>query len=223
VAKALQCPDCGTRHPLDQVAGLRTFRCEECNRLLKVPASVATDAAAVASAPPKKAAKARTAAGAKAATGAATGAATKAGAKAGTKAGTKTPPSRRADKTKVVAADNGAARKVPPSQRGTAIADQTAKGPAVERASGEPARRRRVSTVARVGAWVAAVPMGLIPVLLVGRSVGVFTSAKALDVFVGIGWGRFVMPLLLLLVWSLVSATIAHLIIERAGRGPRTT
>lgn len=216
MAKALQCPDCGTRHPLDQVVGLRTFRCEECNRLLKVPASVATAVGAARSPAKKAAAKAG------AAKGEARGAA-KTPTTAPTKGGTKTPPSKRADKTAAIGADNGTERKVPPSQRGTAIADQTAKLSVVGRAGTEPAARQRVSTLARVGAWIAAVPMGLIPVLLVGRSVGVFTSAKALDVFVGLGWGRFVMPLLLLLLWSLASATIAHLIIERAGRGPRTT
>lgn len=40
MAKALLCPDCGHRHPLDSVGEGPTFRCVECRRLLKVPAGV---------------------------------------------------------------------------------------------------------------------------------------------------------------------------------------
>lgn len=34
---ALQCPDCGSRHPLDGVVDRAAFRCSGCGRTLKVP------------------------------------------------------------------------------------------------------------------------------------------------------------------------------------------
>jgi hypothetical protein len=37
VAPVLQCPDCGTKHPLAKVQGQAAFPCEGCQRLLKVP------------------------------------------------------------------------------------------------------------------------------------------------------------------------------------------
>jgi hypothetical protein len=37
MAPVLQCPDCGQKHPVDQVSGVSAFRCEGCGRQLKVP------------------------------------------------------------------------------------------------------------------------------------------------------------------------------------------
>jgi hypothetical protein len=40
VAPVLQCPDCGTKHPLAKVNHQASFACEGCERLLKVPAEL---------------------------------------------------------------------------------------------------------------------------------------------------------------------------------------
>jgi hypothetical protein len=40
MAKALQCPACGSRHPLSDLPNAPTFRCSGCGRALKVPAQV---------------------------------------------------------------------------------------------------------------------------------------------------------------------------------------
>lgn len=40
MAKVLQCPQCGHRHPLDRIPDAPTFACANCGRALKVPAPV---------------------------------------------------------------------------------------------------------------------------------------------------------------------------------------
>ena len=40
MAPILQCPDCGTKHPLDDVPDTGSFACRGCGRVLKVPESV---------------------------------------------------------------------------------------------------------------------------------------------------------------------------------------
>src|SRR5262245_51259870 len=37
MAPVLQCPDCGTKHPLGQVQDSAAFPCDGCGRMLKVP------------------------------------------------------------------------------------------------------------------------------------------------------------------------------------------
>ncbi|MCU1458080.1 MAG: hypothetical protein JWL73_2172, partial [Actinomycetia bacterium] len=39
MAKALQCPNCGHRHPLSDVADKSSFACVSCGQVLKVPAA----------------------------------------------------------------------------------------------------------------------------------------------------------------------------------------
>jgi len=39
MAPVLQCPDCGTKHPLNEVPDAGAFACQGCGRSLKVPAS----------------------------------------------------------------------------------------------------------------------------------------------------------------------------------------
>lgn len=43
MARALQCPDCGHREPLDNVAAADQFRCHGCGRALKVPQEFRTN------------------------------------------------------------------------------------------------------------------------------------------------------------------------------------
>jgi hypothetical protein len=82
-----------------------------------------------------------------------------------------------------------------------------------------------VSTVPRVVrmiVWVVAMPAGLLPVAVVARITGALSVDAAADIFIGVGWGRFVPVLLILPVWAAVSATLAHLTIEGLGRLLRT-
>lgn len=51
MAKALQCPACGSRHPLSDLPNTPTFRCSGCGRALKVPARVRPAQARTAPAP----------------------------------------------------------------------------------------------------------------------------------------------------------------------------
>jgi hypothetical protein len=39
MAPVLQCPDCGTKHPIDLASSAAAFRCNGCGRTLKVPAA----------------------------------------------------------------------------------------------------------------------------------------------------------------------------------------
>jgi hypothetical protein len=45
MARALQCPDCGHREPLDNVVDIEQFRCHGCGRALKVPPELRTNGA----------------------------------------------------------------------------------------------------------------------------------------------------------------------------------
>lgn len=62
MAPVLQCPDCGTKHPLAQVPDTGTFPCRGCGRMLKVPEMVRPVARATAPANPPAPARAPAAA-----------------------------------------------------------------------------------------------------------------------------------------------------------------
>ncbi len=179
VAKALECPDCGHRHPLDSVDG-ETFRCGECHRMLKVPPRALPE--------------------------------TPAG--NGQVAGERTHVMEQAappddpDATRPV--------KVPPSQRRGA-AGAASREVREERAD-PVATTASVPRFARVLVWMVALPAGFVPVVVVGRLTGLFEVDSAIDVFVGVGPGRFVPLLLMLPTWAALTATIAHFGIEGLGR-----
>lgn len=181
MARALQCPDCGERHPLDSVGEATLFRCAACGRLLKVPAAARAEALAR---------------GGARAEGEPTVALRSSAPTLGATAAMPTAPVR-----------------IPPSQRAG-----VPRGAATD---GAPAVRAGLARPWRVLVWLVALPTGLLPVLLVGRLVGLLSVDAALDVFVGVGWRRFVVPLAVLLVWAAVSASLAHLVIEGLGRWRR--
>lgn len=185
MARALQCPDCGNRHPLDSVGGGRTFRCHSCRRLLKVPRSLGSDVS-----PNGTASR-----------GAATDVLDRSAASGPSSSATKVPPSQRGGDA--VAEQRRAAR----SSRGRD-----------GRAGGRHARSSPLPRTARAALWLVAVPAGLLPVLVVGRLTGLLSLDAGADVFIGAGWQRFVPVLVVLPLWSAVTATIAHLTIEGLGR-----
>lgn len=197
MAKALQCPDCGERHPLDQIGTTSTFRCQGCRRLLKVPASVVTAKTGT------RATNASTGSGSSSPSGSEEG-----------RDQTATLPARD-DATEVVPELSTKQEKVPPSQRGdTARIERTRSRSS--RAAGRV--RSRVPRTLRVLVWIVAMPVGLVPVLLIGRVAGLFTLDTAIDVFVGTGIGRFVPVLLLVPMWAAASASLAHFTIEGLAR-----
>ena len=60
MAPVLQCPDCGSKHPLGEVPESGAFPCKGCGRVLKVPERVSQSARAEAAAPRVEAAAAPT-------------------------------------------------------------------------------------------------------------------------------------------------------------------
>lgn len=60
MAPVLQCPDCGTKHPIDVASDAAAFRCSGCGRTLKVPEQFRAAAPAAAPVAPAAAATAMT-------------------------------------------------------------------------------------------------------------------------------------------------------------------
>jgi hypothetical protein len=87
------------------------------------------------------------------------------------------------------------------------------------RRSGTP-----VPTALRAGVWAAAFFVGLILSAFLLRKMGVLDVDRVIDLYAGSGPGRFGILLLLLPMWALLSATIAHLSLETLAkrRRPRT-
>jgi hypothetical protein len=87
------------------------------------------------------------------------------------------------------------------------------------RRSGAP-----VPTAMRAGVWAAAFFAGLILSAFILRKMGVLDVDGVIDLYAGSGPGRFGVLLLLLPMWALLSATIAHLSRETLAkrRRPRT-
>jgi hypothetical protein len=80
-----------------------------------------------------------------------------------------------------------------------------------------------VSKPIRVLVWVLAFGIGLAIAAVVLRKIGVLDVNRVLDLYAGSGLGRFGVLLVLLPLWALLSATIAHFSLEglAARRRPR--
>jgi hypothetical protein len=76
----------------------------------------------------------------------------------------------------------------------------------------------------RVLVWAAAFALGLVITAFVLRKVGILSVNTAIDLYAGTGLGRFGILLVLLPLWAVVSATLAHFSLEglakRVGRRP---
>jgi hypothetical protein len=62
--------------------------------------------------------------------------------------------------------------------------------------------------------WVAAFVLGLVVSAFVLRKVGVLSVNTAIDLYAGSGLGRFGILLVLLPLWAVLSALIAHFSLE---------
>ena len=188
MAKALQCPACGSRHPLSDLPDAPTFRCDGCGRALKVPARVRPSQGRSGSSARPRPGPDRTAtipAGGGAAAGATAGAAA-AGTGAG--GGVAAPPAPLPPPP------------VPPAAAGRRRRREPEPGP------------RKLAWPFRVIAWVIALPLGLVLVVWPMRRFGFLSGQRLLDVLVGTGWGRYWRVLVIAPLWALVTAVLVHLI-----------
>ncbi len=186
MARALQCPSCGTTKQLDGVTS-DTFRCDQCGQVLKVPAA-ARHASALDGppAPPRRRANPSPPAPEPPA-----------------------PPRRNPAPAPVVAA--------PPAATATrAVAPPRGRPPAGAEPP-PPARKAPRSNLPlwlRIGAWVLAVPIGLVIVGVPARQLGYLTSQKLLDVFVKHSLSRFVPLLVIVVLWALATTVLVEILIE---------
>jgi hypothetical protein len=225
MAKALQCPTCGTKKRIDALAGGASFRCEQCGQVLKVPPGL--------EAPPKPSSpKAGTpkAGTPKAGT-------PKAGAVAprqpATSGGAPPPAPRRRSRPTMTAGGVAA------GAGGTAVLSSApspgaappvispgavpARGPVPNSPGGNRADRDRAGRESlplplRVLAWLVALPLGLAIVGLPARKAGYLSSQKLLDVIVKSDMSRFVPIVVIIVLWALVSAALVTLFVEGGRR-----
>jgi hypothetical protein len=189
MAKALQCPNCGTKKRLDGLA-TDTFRCEQCGQVLKVPPTApraprpsasASPPGGGAAPPPRRRAPSPASPPPAAA------------------------PSPRTASPPVVAA--------PPRERdaGTAVfpsgGGPAGPPPAPSRGAGKPPRDALPLAI-RVGAWVLAVPIGLAIIGIPARILGYLTSQKLLDVIVKHNLSRFVPLVVIVVLWALATTVL---------------
>jgi hypothetical protein len=161
VAPVLQCPDCGTKHPIATVPDAPAFACTGCGRALKVPASVPRGAAAapvvaaagsIPDAPPAASAPI-------------------------------------SQPTPIVEPDIQKTAAMPVIEQSDKITGPAEAAPApptpIDRSY------RKVPWWARLLLWIVAVPVSFIIVFAVARAVGVFTSSQLSDVFLANDSARF--------------------------------
>lgn len=195
MAQALECPACGARHRLDTIPDTRTFRCDRCGQVLKVPDSVTPRAATPTTSASRPPARGGSAGGSGAAAAPA-------------------PPPRRRDGSVPVGPTVSATATAtlpavdadesePPTRRGR----DTAPTP-----HGPPARKVRWWW--RILAWIAAVPLGLLVTAWPALQLDLLKKDDLLDVFVGEGTGRYARLLIFAAVWALVTALLVQLFVE---------
>lgn len=212
MAKALQCPSCGTKKRIDTLAGGDSFTCEGCGQVTKVPPGLdvdhrgsrsarrskpapvvaATSAAGAPPAPPKR--RSGGAGGGSAVAGSAASRSAAIGESAGT-----------------------AAIPVPPSDEprgGVAVAAPPVRGSGSRRGAptGDSAPRP-VKAYWRVLAWLVALPIALAAVGIPARGAGYLNSQRLLDVIVEKNFTRFVPILVIVVLWALVTAVLVTVMI----------
>ncbi len=216
MAKALQCPSCGTKKRVDTLPDGSSFRCEQCGQVLKVPPGLGRTSAPAAPAPaapvrppassaaastggaPPPAPRRRTSRPTMTAGGAAAGA-------GGTAVLSSEPPvAAPVAPTPVVAPPRGPAGDGGPGRTRNEV-------------DGRP-KRDALPLPLRVLAWLVALPLGLAIVGLPARRAGYLSSQKLLDVIVKSDITRFVPILVIILLWALVSALLVTLFVEGGRR-----
>jgi hypothetical protein len=195
MARALQCPDCGWREPLDNVSHLAEFRCHGCGRALKVPAELQAPAPPAAAEPgPETRDEPELQADATAISRAT--------------AVAEAPP----EPTRVFAR---ATLGEPPNPNGEA---------AVRGAPGLAAPDRPLPWLARFAVWAGMLPVGLVATFWFANKVSWLDRDDLIDTLGEVRWDRFVPILRLMPLAALVVAVLVHvtiLVLERIARGRR--
>lgn len=192
MAKALQCPNCGHRHPLAGVADRSSFACVSCGQVLKVPAAyrrkpsegarpVASSAApAPAPAPrPRDATQTMDRAAVAAAAAA-----------AGAGAVASTPP--------------------PPPPGSLLGGSRTARRDAAAGAS--------LGRWARFLVWLVSIPIAFVIVIVPARLAHYITGANLVGVVAGTGAGRFLRLAVITLIWAFAAAALVTIIVTMIER-----
>ena len=220
MASGLQCPGCGHVHPagLPEIArGDETFRCYGCYRMLSVPEgwtgrptprAPAPDLPPPGDAPPgvgMRDARSARLAGRRSRAGTLTGSA--------------------GDPTQMVPVAPGATTDgtglAPSGTVGGPTTGPAAPGPTARRAGAAPLgwvapRRagRPLPSPLRIGVWAGAFVLGLAVSAFILRKVGILSVNSVIDLYAGSGLGRFGILLVLLPLWAVLSALIAHFSLE---------
>jgi hypothetical protein len=232
MASGLQCPGCGHVHPagLPEIArGDETFRCYGCYRMLSVPEGwtgrpsprpPAPDLPSTSDAP--QGAGTRDARSVRLA-GRGRRAGTLAGSAPGAPSGDPTQmvppvaPTGSAAGGAIAPAGTAAGSAIAPS--GTAAVGARRPGGPAPRGWVAPRRSGRpLPAPVRVGVWAAAFVLGLAVSSFVLRKVGVLSVNAVIDLYAGSGLGRFGILLVLLPLWAVLSALIAHFSLERLAK-----
>ncbi len=172
MAPILQCPDCGTKHPLGQVPSQGAFPCAGCGRVLKVPEAVGQRAAA----PPNPA---------------------PGSGPAPAPAPAPAPGPRPVPVASAVSNPSAPFTAEPAAPVG--VRGPRTGPPIDEQALGALAPKDR-RPVARLGSvpwwmrlllWFVAIPLGFLVVFLIARAFGAFTTNQLSDVFLADNTARF--------------------------------
>lgn len=194
MAKALQCPSCGTKKRIDALAGRDTFQCEGCGQVTKVPPGLQDDHRSTRRATPEPVVAAV----------------------ASQQDAPPAPPKRRGGATVAAGATTAAPIAAPviadPAGGGVAVAAPPVRGSGGRRSApmddAPEAAAGQVKVVWRVLAWLVALPIALAAVGIPARRAGYLTSQRLLDVIVDNGLTRFVPILVIIVLWALMTALL---------------
>jgi hypothetical protein len=231
MARALECPACGSRTALQSLPDAPTFKCERCGQVLKVPSEARPGAAQP---PPAKSPAQKQPAPRQPAAKTAPAAAPTPPPRSG--AASPAPPPRRGAPSGAVSSAAAAAAvsatvnqgdPVPsapsPSRRerreGSAGSAGSAAAPAERGASAASAASAteasaKVRWYWRILAWVVAVPLGFLLTAYPAYHFKWIKKNDLLDVFVGTGTSRYTRLIVLTLGWALVTALLVQLFVE---------
>jgi hypothetical protein len=196
MAPVLQCPECGTKHPLGEVPDAGSFPCKGCGRQLKVPEMAPRGAGAGAPGPARPVPPVNP---------------------NPTVAVPPVPP--QSTRVMPVVEHNPAASAAPAA----AAAPPAASAAPV--AAARPVAASAFAPVPvwmRVLLWIVALPLSFVVVLLFARAIGVLTSNQITDIWLAPGSSRFwpvarLLPFVALLTAVLVQAGVMVLA-RRRGR-----
>lgn len=213
MAKALQCPSCGTKKRIDTLAGSDTFQCAGCGQVTKVPPGITDDHR-----PSKRASGGRSEpAAAVSSGGAAPAPPRRRGGSVAAAAGSAAVPGPGAGVPAVgvpAAGDPGA---WDPGRGGVVVEAPPERGArrapsrGIDGLDGAP---RQPKIHWRVLAWLVALPIALAAVGIPARGAGYLNSQRLLDVIVDKQLTRFVPIVVIIVLWALTTAVLVTAMIS---------